>query len=115
MSGLWMGVRFAALMIAQGGSVDKEDLRRLARSAGVTGRLAHPSGHGSRGSKINDVVRKRMNELINEGLVVRTGDHYRAVDLAELAAFVADELDDLDAEEAGGVPAVHAVGSAEVA
>lgn len=55
---------------------------------------SHRGRTGSNGAKINSVVRKRMNELADEGLVVRTEDGYEAVDLGELAAFVADEVEE---------------------
>jgi hypothetical protein len=94
MSGLGMGARYAALIVAYGGRVTREQLRQFTRECGVTGRTVRSRDGKSNGSKVGMVVRRRMNQLVDEELVVHVGDDYEAVDIAELAAWVADELDD---------------------
>lgn len=70
-------VRLAALVIAWGGSARFASLRFLARHHGFSGRA----------------VAAAVETLAGDRLVCVDGDRVQAVDVAELAAWVADELD----------------------
>lgn len=89
--------RFAALIVAHAGRVSFNELCRLARHLGVAGSVRNPDG-SSNGSRVGRTVARRMKPLIDEGLVKRDGDDYIATDLADLAAYLADDVDDEQTE-----------------
>lgn len=93
----WPTTRIAALIVAFDGDVAASKIRRLFRELEINRDRAVP-GHPA---PVGDKVRRCLQDLERLGLVRRDGDRVVAVDLADLADWVADkvvEIRDRDGE-----------------
>jgi hypothetical protein len=89
-------VRIAAYLIAFDGKGTARDLRAFMRQHGYRGSLGD-KGRTTTGSEAADVLRRAFRELRDEGLARREGPWFIANDVAELAYWLADQLDEDDA------------------
>lgn len=90
----YLRCRIAALLIAHDGRLELKHLRTFLRQHGVDrGSVRRPDG-SSNGSKAGQALANCMRVLYDEGLCVREGDAVVVPNLADLAAWLADEVDD---------------------
>jgi hypothetical protein len=91
----YLRARCAAYLLAYDGHVSLKNLRTFLRQHGVAhGNIPRVRSHGSDGSLAGRVLNRCMRVLIDEELVRREGDGYVVPDLADLASWLADEIDD---------------------
>lgn len=91
-----MSTRFAGLLIAYDGRVPHSALRALAVHHGYTGSARRADRAGSRGSVIAAVVQHAMAPLRRLNVADRHGDEWQVTNLADLAAWLADEMEERD-------------------
>lgn len=85
-----LSIKMAALLVAADGVVENEDLIDMAEWFGVEGSLPlRRNGSGS-GSRAANAVYRAMRPIRNAGLAVREGNTWKAANLVELAAWLAD-------------------------
>jgi hypothetical protein len=85
-------IRAAGLLVANDGSLSHKRLcNELQRLTGATGSARAADGR-SKGRQVSAAAHKAMQRLRREGLVQREDDRWAAIDLAELARWVAETL-----------------------
>jgi hypothetical protein len=87
----WLAIRICGRLIADKGTTHTSKARNIAKTMGMTGTARRANGT-SRGSNAADSVYRVIRHLKELDLVRREGEQITAIDLAELAAWVADEL-----------------------
>lgn len=88
-----LAVRICGLLIADDGTIPGARAREIARKVGFEGALPKRGNGVSRGSKAGVAVYRVLRALEELDLARRAGEAIEAVNLADIAAWVADELD----------------------
>lgn len=91
-----LAIRICGRLIADDGTIRGADAREIARKVGFEGTLPKRGNGASRGSKAGVAVYRVMRALEELDLARRAGEDVEAVNLADIAAWVADELDQED-------------------
>lgn len=99
-----LAVRLGALLVANSGQLDAAEIRRHVHRAGVAKGSVRRGDGSSLGSRAGRVARRAILELEAAGVAER-GERggLRCADLADLAAWVADETEEW-AERLTGPP-----------
>jgi hypothetical protein len=99
-TGHWdLAVRICGRLIGEGGRMPNETAVAIAKAIGISGQLSRRPDGRSRGSRHGQAVARVVSALRDLDLVYRDDGDIVAKDLADVAAWVADELDQEEARD----------------